>query len=131
MFPFDEFDGRPSHYDRQGNPLTLEQWIVLHGDRDNNYKRVASTHLGFDGGIWISTVWLGVDYNFMRVGPPIIFETMVFDTTSEERMSDVFMDRYSTEEEALAGHEAMVALVQAELDSAVIDESVIHEETGC
>lgn len=129
---FDDYEGylgRPMHFDRQGNPLTLWEWIPLHGDP--KYRRVAATQLGFDGGIFVSTVWLGTDHSF-GTGPPLIFETMVFDrTTSASMANDLFMDRYSTEEQALAGHEAMVALVRHELELAVIDEVEIHEETGC
>ena len=55
------------------------------------------------GVYWISTVHLGIDHSFGGGGPPVIFETMVF----RSRMSDLDCDRYSTEEQALAGHEAM------------------------
>lgn len=49
--------------------------------------------------IIVSTVFLGLDHSFNDEGPPLIFETMVFpDTTTE---------RYSTYEQAVAGHEAM------------------------
>jgi hypothetical protein len=30
------------------------------------------------GGVEISTVFFGRDYNFLRRGPPIVFETMIF-----------------------------------------------------
>jgi hypothetical protein len=54
------------------------------------------------GNAWISTVLLMIDHQFGE-GPPLIFETMVFDAESHEPMDR--MQRYSTYDEALAGHE--------------------------
>jgi hypothetical protein len=56
-------------------------------------------------GTWVSTVWLGIDYNF-GTGPPLIFETMVFH--SKDTLSELDLDRYATLAEAEAGHIAMV-----------------------
>jgi hypothetical protein len=87
------------YYDRQGKPIDYLQarakW--LEGER-----RVAKTTL--PNGRYVSTVWLGMDHQFGE-GPPLIFETMVF--RSEDDSDDLDCDRYSTEAEALAGHEAM------------------------
>lgn len=51
----------------------------------------------------VSTVFLGIDHNFSSVGPPILFETMVFGPNDEEGQW-----RYVTWEEAEAGHKAVV-----------------------
>ena len=67
-------------------------------------RRVAETTL--ENGNWVSTVWLGLDHNFGMQGPPLIFETMVF--PKEGEWGELDCRRYSTEEEALAGHEEMV-----------------------
>lgn len=110
-------------YDRQGKPLTMEQANELLGDEE--YKRVAEDTIG---PYWISTVWLGLDHGFMRKSPPIIFETMVF-ANEEIRgedgpMFDLDCDRYATEEQAKAGHEAMCLLVRATLQ----EEAPVEEE---
>lgn len=55
-------------------------------------------------GRWVSTVWLGLNHAF-GAGPPVIFESMVFDT--RDSMGEVDCERYSTEAEALAGHAAL------------------------
>jgi hypothetical protein len=69
------------------------------------YRRIASTRWY---GIWVSTVWLGLDHSFGG-GPPLIFESMVFDPgRGEGRWHDVDMDRYTTEAQARAGHRTMV-----------------------
>jgi hypothetical protein len=105
------------YYDRQGNPLTLEEWDALLGDYE--YKRVASTEIG---PYWISTVWIGLDMNYTGHGPPIIFETMVFsksardadrDDPDRELLLEFDCERYATEEQALRGHENMCTLVRA------------------
>jgi hypothetical protein len=69
---------------------------------DPNYKVVKQETL--PNGRWISTVWLGLDHSYFG-DPPLIFETMVFD--SRESMTPLTSERYSTEIEALAGHEAL------------------------
>ena len=86
-------------YDRQGRPLTLAQAAPLL--EDNDYKRVASDVL--PDGRWISTVWLGLDHGYRSDEPPMIFETMVFE--SQEVLRDSRCVRYATEAEARAGHD--------------------------
>lgn len=96
---------RPSWYRRDGTPFPdgayteIEQCLT-----DRAYKRVAQTTL--PDGTWISTVWLGIDHQFIDTEPPLIFETMVF--WSEENLSELDMARYATEAEAQTGHDAMV-----------------------
>ena len=99
-------DGRPAYYDRQGQPMTMRQWAGRFHDVE--YKRVRLTYL--DDGTEISTAWLGLDHQF-GAGPPLIFETMVFlpgpDADGRRTAADE-CERYSTEAEAIAGHEAIV-----------------------
>ena len=67
-----------------------------------DYKKVAVTAIGER--VRVSTVWLGLDHSFgLTSKTPIIFETLVFGGPF-----DGDMERYSTEEEALRGHQAMV-----------------------
>lgn len=91
-------------YDRQGKPfydfLQIEEKLG-----DPQYRRVAETFL--NDGTWVSTVWLGIDHNFSRKGPPLIFETMVF-SSEESPLLDMDCDRYPTEREAAIGHREMV-----------------------
>jgi predicted cobalt transporter CbtA len=53
----------------------------------------------------VSTVWIGIDHRFGDDGPPLIFETMVFNRA--EGWGELDCERYSTEAEAVAGHAAM------------------------
>lgn len=112
-------DGRSMYYDRAGNPITVGRWMDLRADY--GYAVLAKTVVGS----WeVSTVWLGHDHQFLH-GPPIIFETMVFEIAESvmsngwfpgfvyhEAMFDDFQARYSTEGQAFAGHEATVREVR-------------------
>lgn len=67
-------------------------------------RRVARTEI--DAKTQVSTVFLGNDHNFFGDGPPLLFETLVF---RDGHGDDATMERYSTWEEAEAGHARAVA----------------------
>jgi hypothetical protein len=92
------------YYSRDGRPISFEEVLELvKSDRD---RRVAETTL--PDGTWVSTVWLTLDHRMSgEGGPPLIFETMVF--VNAQSLESLDMERYATEEQALAGHVAMVA----------------------
>lgn len=79
------------------DPSAWAAWFAL-ADR-----AVKQTNLG--DVIDISTVFLGLDHQWGD-GPPLLFETMVFRYPSAESLD---MDRYPTWDDAVAGHEAIVA----------------------
>lgn len=68
----------------------------------------------------VSTVFLMLDHNFGGRGPPLLFETMVFQLkTPEERLDsrhdlgeDVECWRYSSWDDAAAGHQAALNRLQ-------------------
>ena len=55
-------------------------------------------------GTEISTVFLGIDHQYGD-GPPLVFETMVFASADSGIEQDC--RRYTTRDEAMAGHEDM------------------------
>jgi hypothetical protein len=57
------------------------------------------------GRVCVGTIWLGLDHSFGGE-VPLIFETNVFDLESGKPLED--MVRYSTEQQALEGHQAVV-----------------------
>ena len=88
------------YYDLAGNPISFDDWVrAFEGPR-----QIGDTTVGE---VRVSTVWLGLDHNFFSSGPPLIFETMVFGGPHDE-----WCDRYSTEDEARAGHERVVAALR-------------------
>lgn len=68
----------------------------------------ADRHVAKDsvGDVKISTVFLGLDHGFSG-GPPLFFETMIFGGKH-----DGYQDRYSTWDEAVAGHRRAVEMVK-------------------
>lgn len=91
---------RSMYYDREGKPISMYEWAEKFNDQ--SYKRIGYTELPWGGRV--STVWLGLDHGFGEVGP-LIFETMVF---PKDSFSELDCQRYSTEDQARAGHDAMV-----------------------
>lgn len=89
------------HYvlDTTGRPVEVEcknteelfKWAVAF---EKNDHRVAWDEIG---GVQVSTVFLGIDHNFFREGPPILFETMIFGDPNNEE----FQRRYRTRAEAV------------------------------
>jgi hypothetical protein len=76
---------------------------------DEEYKRVKQDVFVYDGEpVNVSTVWLGLDHNWWPDRPPLIFETMIFGGKL-----DLEVWRYSTEEQAVAGHADAVKLLHA------------------
>lgn len=71
-------------------------------------------------GAWVSTVFLGIDHAFGD-GPPVLWETMIFGGPHND-----YQERYTSYEDALAGHERALKLAQ-ELE---VPESVSPEETS-
>lgn len=77
-------------------------------------RKVAVDFVGADDDenqVRISTVFLGLDHSFGE-GPPLLFETMVFGGALDGEQG-----RYTTWEEAEAGHRKMVGRVSAALSA--------------
>lgn len=68
-------------------------------------RTVAKTKIGE---LEVFTVFLGLDYNWIEGGKPLLFETLIFGG----KKFDQEQDRYSTWEEAEAGHKKMVEKVK-------------------
>jgi hypothetical protein len=121
---------RQMWFDRQGQPIDAEAANRLLGDMA--YSRIARTEItsASDSNIEfdVSTVWLGVNYNFTNDGPPIIFETMVF---GGDESQDQMQWRWSTEEEARAGHAQVVTSIAATVpDEQIRDTANGQSETA-
>jgi hypothetical protein len=101
-------------YDRAGNKISMIEANELLGD-------IGARQVGSDdiGPYWVSTVFLVLDHQYLE-GPPVLYETMVFskdqrDDPEDHGLTDFDCVRYSTEEEAIAGHDEMCILVHATL----------------
>ena len=90
-------DGEPQEVDT----MTWARWFEK-GDRGTAKTTVRE-------GVYVSTVFLGLDHRFFADGPPILWETMIFGGPHDQCQY-----RYSSLEEAKAGHEKAVQLAKDE-----------------
>jgi hypothetical protein len=61
----------------------------------------------------VSTVFLCIDHNYGRIGPPLLFETMVFGPLDPE---NEIQERCSTWDEALEQHQRIVDKLKVKLN---------------
>ena len=99
--------GKKYHYfDRQGKGTDdCLEWAKMFEDKikdGSDYRIVKQEYTWMR--FWVSTVWIGLDHPFWENQPPLIFETMVF----SRNKSDLDMERYTTEKQAINGHRKMV-----------------------
>lgn len=94
--PRDEPSG--FHFDREGNPISIDRWAELH--KDMEYVKVAYDDTACEG-ISISTVWTG--FAVLPDSEKGLFETLVYVG------ADHFIVRHSTEDEARKVHADLVA----------------------
>lgn len=85
---------------------SLEAWALWFKDVEN--RRLVTTHFP-SGDVLVSTVFLGIDHGFFDALTPVLFETMIFGGEQ-----DNYQRRYTTLEDALAGHDEAVRLVSGE-----------------
>ena len=104
----DDHSITPAPVEPDGTPSSETILRVFGGDGRMNVVKQGEV-----GDHWVSTVFLGINHGFDPDEDPLLFETMVFD--KERHGGD--MERYSTWDDALAGHEAMVERVKKEMQS--------------
>jgi hypothetical protein len=80
------------------DPMTWARWFEDPACRIIKQERI--------GDILVSTVFLGIDHNFWRSGPPPLFETIIFGGRH-----DGYQERCATWHDAEAQHERARSLV--------------------
>jgi hypothetical protein len=86
----------------------VETWARWFGTANRVVRRTTIEKFS----IHISTVFLGLDHNWSSEGPPLLFETMIFETGNACGL-DERQWRYSTWDESEAGHVKAVCTVLA------------------
>lgn len=104
--------------DEDGEPIVadLATWAAWFGAADRVVLQTRIDRRGVTerplarrrGGVYVSTVFLGLDHNYSGGGPPVLWETMIFGGVLNEAQW-----RYRSKLEALRGHQAAVDLVIA------------------
>lgn len=94
-------------YDQNGKVITGAEWAKLFQD---TAKRIVAQQC-LKNGIYVSTVWLGLNHNFSGRGRPLIYETMVFPKEGDGNEMDY--QRYFSRRQAEIGHKKMIAKWEA------------------
>ena len=97
-------DGMGLYILRDGQPVratSIAEWgeFQLSGRPKLNEEVLPDVH--------VSTVWLGADHRLTPGGAPVLWETMVFGGPH-----DGHQDRYTSAEDAAAGHQRIAAMVR-------------------
>lgn len=125
----------PDYFDPAGRPITMEQWVGLF----DMERHVGETVVRIRGHWFrVSTVWLGLNHNWFG-GPPLIFETMIFDESRtmtpvgapwNSRTTwtggDLAQWRYSTGEQAIRGHVHALRWLKRNVREAARPRPLIH-----
>ena len=114
----------PDHFKLEGKtPVPVDTstdeglfaWAEWFGTADRTVRLTILT-----GGVTVSTVFISLNHNY-GAGPPLLFETAII------RSGDFdIVARYSTWNEAEAGHAATVATIQSE-ESRTVEREVESE----
>jgi hypothetical protein len=110
------------HYDRQGKEIDFETWGNFFQDKSYQIVTQFEETRGDGTQIKISTVWLGIDHNFLG-GPPLIFETIIFGDCP----FDQSQWRWTTEQEAIEGHKLIVTAYREGLDPHALVDRLLEE----
>lgn len=55
-------------------PSDYQAWIKWFSTSDDRHVEQSD----ISPGVWVSTVFLGIDHQYSPEGPPLVFETMIF-----------------------------------------------------
>jgi hypothetical protein len=110
-------------YNRAGESISVTEWAAGFVEEWAGFED-PQIALYEEDDVTISTVFMGINHQFGD-GPPLIFETMIFGGPLDD-----YCWRYSTEAEALAGHQGAIvqhreALVIAELDRLIVGDGEV------
>lgn len=89
----------------------LKEFIDLYSTEDF-IKKIKTTKIDWIGDVRISTVFLCIDHRFSieEDAKPILWETMIFGGEHDQ-----YQRRYTSHEDALAGHQVALDLVKSSL----------------
>src|SRR5262245_50077519 len=101
------------HYilDDEKQPIPVDMMTWARAFEDVRNRIVSKTQIG--NSCEVSTVFLGLDHRYFGDGPPLLFETLVFGGPLKDEMV-----RYSSWDDAVTGHAAMVRRVNAAIEEA-------------
>jgi hypothetical protein len=98
--------------DKDKKPVPCSSYeFSMQCEHFEKFKRVTKTQLG---PYTVSTVFLCIDHNAGSEGPPVLFETMIWSDKKTDNPGEFFnfQTRYCTWEEAVAGHNFVVGMIE-------------------
>jgi hypothetical protein len=98
--------------------MSTDEWMLSYPPPEE-WEAAHRVGLTTVGNYRVSTVFLSIDHRHYGDGPPILFETMVFEG---ESWTDLYCGRYCTRAEAEAGHARIVAALEAGTDPSELDD---------
>lgn len=75
--------------------------------KEENVRKWIIARDSIGGGVWVSTVFLGLNHSFLKNGRPLWFETMIFNGPH-----DGYQERCSTYQEALEEHKTALEIAR-------------------
>ena len=109
----DHFESQYNHWilnaDHTVSPAELLEWAAWFEAASKNGTRIVKQEQA--GPYFISTVFLGTNHRLLGAGPPLLFETMVFQAEGAREL-EVDLMRCSTWEQAEQQHAAMRELIR-------------------
>ncbi len=109
--------------DDNGEPVPCED-VLAFGTWFGNFANRIVKQEHFRG-LWLSTVFLGIDHNFGFDGRPVLWETMVFGKSSD---LDCWCRRYQSRQDAIATHERIAELLRQGVETQTDLDALIGEE---
>ena len=94
-----EAPNRLKYRDRQGRPLTSDEWGALFESGTDGPVACDTPRAG----VIVDTVWIGCAWKINHRGEPLIFETLVI-----EAGTPIARYEWATEAEARAGHASIL-----------------------
>ena len=106
--------GYLNYADWDGEEIQLWEWMFK-----SNYL---GKHIGDEtiGDFRVSTVWLGMNHGYE--GCRLVFETMIFCENNTKHDLNNWLDRYSTYEQALKGHNRVCDLLREGREKELLEE---------
>jgi hypothetical protein len=103
--------------DENGQPVVCDdllEWASWYESSEK--RRIAGTHLDGKDGVFISTVFLGLDHNFSPMSDPLTYKPILWETMIFGGKHDQFQRRYTSRELAELGHAEACAMAQQGID---------------
>ncbi len=94
----------------RGEPERCNDLIIWERWFEHDQRRVVrQQHFSVDGcALFVVTAFVGRDQRYFGEGPPLLWETIVFDEADDPRC-EIDVERYSSRADAIAGHNHIVA----------------------